>query len=182
MNDFHFPTFGYIIGFAYDFLSHSMLGISPEYWWLPALVLLVLGAAATVDAFTSNVPDPLVFIGLIAVIGMQGMLQSWPEASTHLMWAMGAAFALWALNHLWYMVKKQDAIGMGDAKWTMLAMAAFDVEPVLIAWGLGACLAVVWIGGMKILQRPIRHVYFAPFLFIGLIFGIYWARMRGFTP
>jgi prepilin signal peptidase PulO-like enzyme (type II secretory pathway) len=160
------------------FFERSMPEMPPETWWLAALVLLILGLAASIDTFTSNVPDPLIFLGLLALTALQGLEVSWPFAATHLTWALGAAFALWAINQLWYLTFKRDAIGMGDAKWTMLAVAAFDIMPGLFAWGLGACLALIWMGALLIIRRPVNRVYFAPFLFIGLVAGLYWLRYR----
>jgi prepilin signal peptidase PulO-like enzyme (type II secretory pathway) len=175
------PVCNRVLSILSHFCGRAMPNMPPETWWLVALVLLVLGASAKVDAFTSSVPDPLVFLGLIAVLAVQGSFVSWDFAAAQLAWALVAAAVVWGVNHLWYLMAKQDAIGMGDAKWTMLAVAAFDIKPVLIAWGLGACLAVVWMGAVAAMHRPIRQVYFAPFLFIGLIAGIYWLRLRGAT-
>lgn len=159
-------------------LAQSVTGMPPELWWMPALVLLILGAAALVDTVSSSVPDPLVFLGLLAVTGTQGVYVSWPFAAQHLALALASALVVWAINQIWYRLLKADAIGMGDAKWTMLAVACFDPLPVLFAWGFGACLAVVWMGIAWMGRYQITRVYFAPFLFIGLAAGLYWLRLR----
>ncbi|HEU0118380.1 MAG TPA: prepilin peptidase [Alphaproteobacteria bacterium] len=153
---------------------HSVPDMPPEAWWLTALVLIVLASSAAVDAFTSTVPDPLVFLGLLAVTGTQGVYVSWPFAAAHLAWAIAAAACLWAINMAWYYAFKQDAIGMGDAKWTMLAVACFGLTPAFYAWGIGAVLAILYLGAAKLVRYQLMHVYFAPFLFIGLIAGLYW--------
>jgi hypothetical protein len=75
-------------------------------------------------------------------------------------------------------VKKSDAFGMGDAKWTVLAVSCFGIVAGFLAWALGAWLALGWMGLMRLMKRPIARVYFAPFLFIGLCAGIYWLRLR----
>lgn len=161
------------------FLIHTTAGLPPEAWWVPALILVILGAAALVDTITSSIPDPLIFLGLAAVTAMQGFYVSWPFAAGHLTEALITALAVWAINQLWYRILKADAIGMGDAKWTMLAVACFGVVPALFAWGLGACLAVLWMGGLRLTRAQVSRVYFAPFLFIGLLAGLYWLRLRG---
>lgn len=150
----------------------------PEAWWLPALTLLVLGAAAAVDAFTAVIPDALIFLGTVATVAVQGFYVSWPFASHHLAVALAVMAGLWAINELWHWRFRQDALGMGDAKWTMLAVACFGTLPPLFAWGFGSCLAVLWIGGLRLARRDIAHVYFAPFLFAGLLAGLYWLRLK----
>jgi prepilin signal peptidase PulO-like enzyme (type II secretory pathway) len=150
----------------------------PEIWWLSAVTLLILGAAALVDTVTSRVPDPLIFLGLLIVTATQGFYISWNFAAMHLALALASALVVWIINQLWYRVKKADAIGMGDAKWTMLAIACFDITPALFAWGFGACLATLGMGFMRATHKKIAHVYFAPFLFLGLLAGLYWLRLR----
>jgi prepilin signal peptidase PulO-like enzyme (type II secretory pathway) len=165
--------------FLHSNFALTIPNMPPEAWWLAALVLLVLGLAALVDTVTSSIPDPLIFLGLVAVTGTQGIYMSWPFAATNLAYALIAAFIVWAINQLWYRFKKVDAIGMGDAKWTMLAVACFGPGPALFAWGFGACLAVLWMGATRIVRFQIARVYFAPFLFMGLAAGLYWLRIKG---
>ncbi len=157
---------------------HSTVGLPPQIWWLPALVLLILGSAALIDTVSSTIPDPVILMGLIAVTATQGTNVSWDFAAMHLTYALAAGLIIWGINQIWFRLMKADAIGMGDAKWTMLAVACFDVLPAIYAWGIGACLAIVWIGLTRVTRHKIARVYFAPFLFIGLIAGLYWLRLR----
>lgn len=175
----HLPFYGLILGKIELFCVLTMPGMPSEVWWLAGLVLLILGLAAMVDAFTATVPDGLVLLGLLAVTLVQGVYVSWPYASHHLVIAIACAMALWGLNHLWYLIFRHDGFGMGDAKWTMLAVACFGFQPALWAWGVGACLAIVWLSLAWIVRHPINRVYFAPFLFIGLIAALWWFRTRG---
>ena len=178
MFDTHLPFYGYVYGTLKEAVLAATNGLPPEAAWLPLLVMFILAAAAAVDALTSSVPDPLVFLGLLAVTAAQGMYVSWPFAAWHLTVALFSAILIWGINQVWYQITKRDALGMGDAKWTMLAVACFDVTPVLIAWGFGACLALIWMGFVRIARFQITRVYFAPFLFFGLMAGIYWVRIR----
>jgi prepilin signal peptidase PulO-like enzyme (type II secretory pathway) len=170
----NFPSYETIFDTLRHGLMYAASGLPQEAWWLPVLVLLILGAAALVDAVTSTIPDPLVFLGLIVVTATQGLYVSWPFAAQHLMWGLVAAMGLWAVNQCWYTLFKRDALGMGDGKWTMLVVACFGVMPAVFAWGLGACLAILWMGLSWAARVKITRVYFAPFLFIGLLAGIYW--------
>jgi hypothetical protein len=173
-----FAINGFDLATIKSILMHAVVGLPPEAWWLAGLVILVLAAAAAIDGFSGSVPDPLIFLGLLAVTATQGIYVSWPFAAAHLTWAIGAGIAIWAVNEIWYRFFRTDAIGMGDAKWTMLAVAAFDVIPALFAWGMGAVLAVAWMGALRLARYQLTRIYFAPFLFLGLMTGIYWVRLR----
>jgi prepilin signal peptidase PulO-like enzyme (type II secretory pathway) len=155
---------------------HAAPGMPLDMWWVTALVLAILVLAATIDAFTSIIPEALVFAGLIAVTATQGMGASWQIAAHHLRQAVVAGLLIWAVNAAWYMVYRRDALGMGDAKWTMLAVACFGVMPALYAWGLGAIFACVFIGAARLAHHRVTQVTFGPFLLVGLCMGLWWVR------
>ena len=162
----HLPSYEYILHILQAAALDSAPDLPPEAWWLPGLVLLILAAGATIDALTATIPDPIIFLGLLAVLLTQGIYMDWPFAAAHLRLAIVAGVGLWILNELWRKQFKEDAYGMGDAKWTMLVVACFGFPPALFAWGAGACLSVVWMGGMTLAKRPIVQIYFGPFLFM----------------
>jgi prepilin signal peptidase PulO-like enzyme (type II secretory pathway) len=159
-----------------EFFAQTLPGMPVEIWWLAPLVLFFLGVTAGIDAFTARVPDPLIFLGLIITVATEGFASEWPLAAQHLTIGLVAGFLIYGLNLLWYRFKKHDALGMGDAKWTILAATCFGLEPTGIAWGLGACLGIVWLFGLRLAKKPSSHVHFAPFLFAGLCAGIWWLR------
>jgi len=165
--------------------------LPPAAWWLAALAILTLAAAALADAFSGRVPDPLVLLGLVAVTAARGYYSGWPLAAQYLLSGFVAAFAVWMANHLYYKVFTQDAIGMGDAKWTALAVSAFGVKPALWAWVMGAWLGISWLAlrglfslALSIFNRSAKlrdqyeYIHFAPFLFMGLLTGLYWYYLR----
>jgi prepilin signal peptidase PulO-like enzyme (type II secretory pathway) len=112
-------------------------------------------------------------------------------AAEHLLTGLGAAIVLWGANQLYYMAVKRDAFGMGDAKWTALAVAAFGFKPALWAWVIGAWLGLGWMAVKKIHSFARKlvaaqaseensgdYIHFAPFLFVGLLAGLYWYYLR----
>lgn len=179
-NTYHLPLYGYVFGAIKMPLLHACIGLPNEAWWLPMLVLLVLAGAAIIDAFSSVVPDSLVFLGLLAVVATHGLYISWPFALWHLTTALGAGVIVWLANMVWRYFFKVDALGLGDAKWSALAVACFDVTPVTFAWGFGAWLALIWLGALRLAHYQTTRVYFTPFLFIGLVVGLYVLRLRVF--
>ena len=136
--------------------------------WAALLVWAVLVGTAYVDARRGRVPDvPLLGGALgvgVALLFMQPPLFLLERA----LLALTVGAAIWAGNELWYRWRGQDAVGMGDAKWSMLAVLAFGLAPVLWGWVVGAWLALGWMLALRLGRREIRRVFFAPFLCVGL--------------
>ena len=175
----HLPLYGYVYGVIKFNLVHAVVGMPNDAWWIPMIVMGILCAAAMVDAFSSTVPDWLVLLGLIAIVMGHGLYVSIPYALWHLGMAVAAFLAVWIINELWRHFFKVDAVGMGDAKWSALAVGCFDIVPVAVAWGVGAWLALIWLALLRLAKYEVTRVYFTPFLFLGLLVGIWWVRLRG---
>jgi hypothetical protein len=141
--------------------------------WLPAFVLLILFATAAWDARTGIVPNlPLLFGALAIGIGRY-LANGWEDALIYLAMGVGAGAIIWGLNEIWFKVFKKDAVGMGDAKWTALAVATFGPAAGLVfAWFAGAWVSIIWIIGCYAVGNRIAKVYFAPFLFCGMLIGL----------
>lgn len=163
------------------FFAHSMLDMPPEAWWVAVIALLVLGASAGVDLVKGIVPDPMIFFGMIGIVAAKGIYVNWPFSAHQMTWGLIAAAIIWGVNELWFRIFKHDALGLGDAKWSMLAVTCFGPFAVLFAWGIGALLGSFWIGVQKLARRPKVYVHFAPFLFVGLIGGIWFVRLGGWV-
>lgn len=163
-----------------DIAQLIVIGAAPDtpafLWPLTAALFCVLVATALIDARSGRIPDQPLFLGLLFGTGLIGFLHSWDAAGVQLRVAVAAGLSIWAVNALWFWKFKRDCLGMGDAKWTVLAVFAFGLKPVLAAWGAGACLAVLWLLGARLLRRRLTHVHFAPFLLAGLIGGLWWFR------
>lgn len=144
-----------------------------EAWWITLLVLMILTVTAGIDAVKAVVPDPLIFLGLFAVVLSQGLWASWDVAANHLRDAIIAGVLIWLINYAWFLKFRTDALGMGDAKWTMLAVACFGAMPALIAWGIGSVLATIFLGSFRLFKHRISRVYFSPFLLVGLGVALY---------
>jgi prepilin signal peptidase PulO-like enzyme (type II secretory pathway) len=137
--------------------------------WLPFGIAMILFATAAWDARTGIVPNIPLLLGAIAIIAGRFMAKGIPDAITHLALGFGTWVVLWALNEAWFHFFKKDAIGMGDAKWTALAATTFGIVPAGLAWIFGSWVSIVWIGFCYLIGRRIKKVYFAPFLFVGLM-------------
>jgi prepilin signal peptidase PulO-like enzyme (type II secretory pathway) len=157
--------------------AQTMPHMPDTAWWLAPVTIVLLGVLAAVDAFTAKVPDPLILPCLFLITGVQGLYAGWPYAGEHLAIAFAVAFLFYLANEIFFRATRRDAYGMGDVKWTMLAVACFGWAPGCAAWALGAWLGLAWMGLAKLFRRPIERVHFAPFLFFGLLAGIYYLRV-----
>ncbi|MBI3418867.1 MAG: hypothetical protein HY053_01865 [Proteobacteria bacterium] len=144
--------------------------------WFSAAVYLILLGVALWDARTGVVPNiPLIF-GAVVMTVARFMGEGWQKALIFTLEGLGAWLLIWLFNEIWYRLLKKDALGMGDAKWTGLAVLSFGIVPALFAWFAGAWIAILWIGGCWLAGKRIRKVYYAPFLFCGLTIGLLIAR------
>lgn len=171
------PVYGYVLGFIYQFLVHATVGLPEEAVWLPGVILLILGAAATVDAFTEVIPDSIIFLGLLAVTVSQGLYVSWLFAAQHVGIAFVAGLVVVVLNELGRKISGDHIFYTGDIKWTVLAVSCFDAEPVLLAWGVALCLGIVKVMIHRIFAKPLAYLYLAPYLFPGLLGALYVLRV-----
>lgn len=149
--------------------------------WLPGFVLLVLLFTALWDARTGIVPNNALLVGAVPLIGGRFFANGWQDALIYLAQGVGVWAFIWALNEMWFRLFKKDAVGMGDAKWTALAVAAFGIVPgAVFAWFAGSWVSILWFAVSYAVGRRIKKVYFAPFLFCGLIIGL--LAQRGIIP
>jgi len=138
-------------------------------FWIQVPLILALVYLAYIDLRTFRLPDaitlPLIFSGLLFNgLAMEGLI-SFQDS------AIGAIFgysSLWLLNILYRLTKKQDGIGMGDAK-LLAALGAWLGWLALPGILLMASLAGL-IGGFIWLQwnkQNHRSAFpFGPFLVI----------------
>jgi leader peptidase (prepilin peptidase) / N-methyltransferase len=107
------------------------------------LCWLLLGLAAT-DAETLLLPDALTLPGLAVGAVYSGFRYSdssligfqWKAAADSLLWAAGAAALILTIRGLYWLVRRREGIGLGDAK--LLAMLAAWLGP----WKAGLVLFV----------------------------------------
>ncbi len=136
--------------------------------FVAVFALIALGYTAYIDARTGLVPDlPLACATLpaLAFLLAQNNVQT-------LYVALLVVGGLWLANELYYVCFGRDALGFGDAKWSGLAILVFGPWSVMWAWCLAAWLALLWMGSLRLAGRKIGVVYFAPFLFGGLIINL----------
>ncbi len=160
-------------------LQNILIQIAPgmphHFWWLTACVSIIL-IITSIALFVTRVPDILLFLGLLAVIVVQGVFSSWEKAGLHLLQACAAGLLVMAIHFAWKCKIRYDALGVRSAEWTALAIASFGILPLLYAWGVGVVLCSVFMLLLGLVNVRKGDVTFLPFLLIGLGVGLYSVR------
>lgn len=142
--------------------------------WAGGFAVMALLYTAVVDARTGLVPPlPLAIATLLLMIGLIDNGSS--RAFTAPLHALLFYCGIFLVNEVHYRFTQRDALGMGDAHWSLVCVLAFGVPSTLMAWGLGAWLALAWLGACRLMKKPATQVYFVPFLMLALFL----LRLRG---
>jgi leader peptidase (prepilin peptidase) / N-methyltransferase len=147
--------------------------------WIQVLLILVLGYLAYIDLRTFRLPDaitlPLILSGLFFNGFSSEGLASLQDS------AIGAILgytSLWFLNLIYRQTKKQDGIGMGDAK-LLAALGAWlgwlALPGILLMASLtGLIGGFIWLQWNK--QNHRSAFPFGPFLAIAGIIELLWPQ------
>lgn len=137
-------------------ICYLRFGFTVEGGGMAVLSFLLLGLAA-MDAETMRLPDAftlpgialgVVWSGLLPALGMAGHLL---RAGQSIFWALCAALFILAIRWLYWLVRRAEGMGMGDAK--LLAMIAAWLGPslTLLTLILGTVAAAVF--GLALMAR-----------------------------
>lgn len=147
--------------------------------WVQILLILVLVYLAYIDLRTFRLPDvitlPLTLSGLLASSLSSLGFVSFQDS---LIGAILGYTSLWLLNSLYRLAKKQDGIGMGDAK-LLAALGAwlgwFALPSILLMASLtGLIGGLIWLKWQK--QNHRSAFPFGPFLAIAGIIELLWPQ------
>jgi leader peptidase (prepilin peptidase)/N-methyltransferase len=139
-------------------LCYLDFGLTPHGVASAVLCWLLLGLAAT-DAETLTLPDALTFPGVglgVFASALQGLsgdapIFQWKAAAQSLLWAACAAALVLTIRGLYWLVRRREGIGLGDAK--LLAMIAAWLGPwqTALAFFLAAICASAY--GLGLIAR-----------------------------
>jgi leader peptidase (prepilin peptidase)/N-methyltransferase len=147
--------------------------------WMQIFLILVLLYLAYFDMRTFRLPDiitlPLIFVGLT----FNGLTnQGFASLQNSISGAILGYSGLWLLNSLYRALKKQNGIGMGDAKLLAALGAWLGLHALpsilLIASLTGLIGGVVWLQWNK--QNHRASFPFGPFLAIAGIIELLWPQ------
>ena len=149
--------------------------------WIQIFLILLLLYLAYFDLRTFRLPDiitlPLIFIGILFnSLSNQGFA-SFQES---IIGAIIGYTGLWLLNSLYRALKKQNGIGMGDAKLLAALGAWLGWQPLpgilLTASLTGLIGGLIWLLCNK--QNHLAAFPFGPFLAIAGIIELLWPQLN----
>jgi leader peptidase (prepilin peptidase)/N-methyltransferase len=147
--------------------------------WIQIFLILVLVYLAYFDLRTFRLPDiitlPLIFTGIV-LNGLSN--QGFASFQDSVIGAILGYTGLWLLNSLYRALKKQNGIGMGDAK-LLAALGAWlgwqSLPSILLIASLtGLIGGLVWLVWNK--QNHRAAFPFGPFLAIAGIIELLWPQ------
>ena len=148
--------------------------------WVQLILVLALISLAYIDLRTFRLPDvitmPLILAGLFFNGLFEEKIVSFQDS---VIGAILGYSSLWLLNLLYRLTKKQDGIGMGDAK-LLAALGAWLGWLALPSVLLIACLTGLMGGLLWLLWNKQNHraaFPFGPFLAIAGIIELLWPQI-----
>jgi len=144
------------------------------------LLILVLAYLAFIDLRTFRLPDlmtlPLIFVGL-CFNGFSNLAFVGPQES--ILGVLLGYLLLWLLNRLYRYIKKEDGIGMGDAKLlgALGAWLGWSALPgiLFIASACGILGGILW---LRLNKKNYGSPFpFGPFLIFAGIIELLWPQL-----
>ncbi len=129
-------------------LSYLKFDLTLEAVGMVVLIFLLLGLAV-MDAETMLLPDAFTLPGIVLGIGYHFLRRGWRAAVWSLAFAVCAASLILLIRGLYWLVRRKEGMGLGDAK--LLAMIAAWLGPwqsllVLFLGVMGAAIfGISWI-------------------------------------
>ncbi|HEX3436864.1 MAG TPA: prepilin peptidase [Pseudacidobacterium sp.] len=145
-------------------LIYLVFGLSFEAAGMAMLCLLLLGLAV-MDAETMLLPDTFTLPGIASGILYSGLIGGWRTAGWSFLYALGAAVLILLIRGIYWLVRRREGMGLGDAK--LFAMIAAWLGPwrSLLVLFLGVITAAIF--GLAWLARAkkAKGLKFAPIPF-----------------
>lgn len=131
---------------------------------LAALSFLLLGLAA-MDAETLRLPDTFTLPGVaLGIVYSGAMCRQWGRcAFLSLAWAVTFAGLLLAVAGIYWLLRRQHGMGMGDAKLMAMIAAWLGPGPAALTLFLGTVFAAIYGVGLSAARRKMDGAVALPF-------------------
>lgn len=157
-------------------LSCLTFGLTLEAVGIAVLCFLLLGLAV-MDAEALLLPNAFTLTGIGLGIVFSGLQRGWRGAMFAALYALIAASLIILIRALYWLIRRQEGMGMGDAK--LLAMIAAWLGPwqALLVLYLGvlaaAAFGLIWMVLNKRARFRTLQTPFGAFLCAGAIYAIF---------
>jgi leader peptidase (prepilin peptidase)/N-methyltransferase len=137
-------------------LDYLVFGLTLQAAGMAVLSLLLLGLAI-MDAETLLLPNAFTYPGIVLGIVYSGLIGGWRGAALSLVCAVTAVVIILLIRGAYWLVRRQEGMGIGDAK--LLAMIAAWLGPwqALFAFALGTVAAANATKGCETFRFPSVH-------------------------
>jgi len=167
-----YPTVEALTG-ALFLLSYLRFGLTPDAAAAALFVCLML-VLAVIDAEHLLLPDLITLPGIVVGLAISHWV-SWTDLlSSALGAALGAGF-LYALWWIWYWVRKEEGLGLGDVKMLAMVGAFLGWKGVLITLFFGSVAgSVVGLGVLALGRGDLKSkLPFGTFLALGGLIALF---------
>jgi leader peptidase (prepilin peptidase)/N-methyltransferase len=156
-------------------LAYLSFGLTAQAAAMALLCFLLLGLAV-MDAETLLLPDTFTLPGIALGIVWSAIRGGWRAAILSVIYALAAAALIFVIRGAYWLLRRQEGMGLGDAKLFAMIAAWLGPWPTLLVLFLGVLAAAIfgllWIalkkGGMHTLQLP-----FGSFLCAAAMYAIF---------
>jgi leader peptidase (prepilin peptidase)/N-methyltransferase len=153
-------------------------GLTLEGAGMVTLCFLLFGLAI-MDAETLMLPNAFTLPGIALGIAYSGLREGWRNALLSCGYALAAAALIFVIRGAYWLARRQEGMGLGDAK--LLAMIAAWLGPwqTMLAFFLGVLTAAIFGLAWIVLKREKKgglrspHLPFGSFLCAAAIYAIF---------
>jgi leader peptidase (prepilin peptidase)/N-methyltransferase len=156
-------------------LTFLTFGLTLEGAGMVVLCFLLLGLAI-MDAESLLLPNAFTLTGIVLGVAYSGLRGGWQSVLLAILYAVAATSLVLLIRGSYWLVRKEEGMGLGDAKLLAMIAAWLGPWPSLLALFLGvlaaAIFGLVWMifkrASMRTLQLP-----FGSFLCAAAIYAIF---------
>lgn len=124
-------------------LAYLIFGLTVEAAGTTVLCFLLLGLAV-MDAETLLLPDAFTLPGILLGIVFRGITGGWRAAAMAVLYALTAAALIFLIRGAYWLVRRREGIGLGDAKLFALIAAWLGPWQSLLVLFLGVVAAAAF--------------------------------------
>lgn len=124
-------------------LSCLTFGVTLEAVGMAVLCFLLFGLAI-MDAETLLLPDAFTLPGITLGIIFSGLTGGWRAAAWSAVYALGAAVLILLIRAIYWLVRRREGMGLGDAKLLALIAAWLGLRQTLLVLFLGVVSAAIF--------------------------------------
>jgi leader peptidase (prepilin peptidase) / N-methyltransferase len=154
-------------------------GLTLEAAGIAVFCFLLLGLAV-MDAETMLLPDAFTLPGILLGVIFTGLTKGWPVAGMAIAYALTAAMLILLIRGAYWLVRRREGMGLGDAKLLALIAAWLGLWQGLLVLFLGVVTAALYglllLGKKRTSEQGSIQLPLGSFLCAAGIYSIFWGE------